>query len=94
MGAPADWPTGEKRGANAPRNSKFNVPLKTTLSPRLQGVAIFACGAHGLCETLETGAAFQNQRAFEPSPDLFQLAHLLDEHARERAGGKWNAGNA
>ena len=45
----------------------------------LQGVAIFASDEHGLFETLETGVSFQDQVAFEPYPDLFQLAHLLDE---------------
>lgn len=53
--------------------------LENHAEPWLQGVAIFACDAHGLFETLETGTAFQNQIAFEPYPDLFQLAHLLDE---------------
>ncbi|GCE21630.1 baeRF10 domain-containing protein [Dictyobacter kobayashii] len=53
--------------------------LENHAEPWLQGVAIFACDAHGLFETLETGVPFQNQIAFEPYPDLFQLAHLLDE---------------
>lgn len=58
---------------------KVQLYLENHAEPWLQGIAIFACNAHGLFETLETGVAFQNQIAFEPYPDLFQLAHLLDE---------------
>ncbi|GCE15291.1 VLRF1 family aeRF1-type release factor [Tengunoibacter tsumagoiensis] len=53
--------------------------LENHVEPWLQGVAIFACDQQNLFETLELGATFQNQIAFEPYPDLFQLAHLLDE---------------
>lgn len=53
--------------------------LENHSEPWHQGAAIFACDAHGLFETLETGVVFQNQIAFEPYPDLFQLARLLDE---------------
>ena len=53
--------------------------LENHAEPWLQGVAIFACHAHGIFETVETGVSFQNQIAFEPYPDLFQLARLLDE---------------
>ncbi len=45
----------------------------------LQGLAIFACNARNLFETLEAGVPFENQVALEPLPDLFQLAHLIDE---------------
>lgn len=58
---------------------KIQLYLENHAEPWLQGVAIFACNAHGLFETLETGVTFQNQIAFEPYPDLFQLARLLDE---------------
>lgn len=45
----------------------------------LQGLAIFACQRLNLFEVLETGVPFENQVVLEPKPDLFQLAHLLDE---------------
>lgn len=45
----------------------------------LQGIAIFACHRIGLFEVLETGVPFENQVVLEPKPDLFQLAHLIDE---------------
>ncbi len=46
----------------------------------LQGVAIFACHRHQLFEVLETGVPFEDQVVLEPFPDLFQLAHLIDEY--------------
>ena len=45
----------------------------------LQGVAIFACQRLNLFEVLETGVPFEDQVVLEPKPDLFQLAHLIDE---------------
>lgn len=45
----------------------------------LQGLAIFACQRLNLFEVLETGVPFEDQVALEPTPDLFQLAHLIDE---------------
>jgi peptide chain release factor subunit 1 len=53
--------------------------IENHAEPWLRGLAIFASHEHGLFETLETGVAFQNQVMFEPYPDLFQLARLLDE---------------
>ncbi len=58
---------------------KIQYYFENHTEPWLQGVAIFACDEHNLFETLETGVPFQNQITFEPYPDLFQLAHLLDE---------------
>lgn len=45
----------------------------------LEGLAIFACQRANLFEVLEAGVHFENQVALEPAPDLFQLAHLIDE---------------
>ena len=47
--------------------------------PWLQGVAIFVCQRPDFFEVLETGVPFENQVMLEPEPDLFQLAHLIDE---------------
>lgn len=44
------------------------------------GVAIFACNRARLFEVLETGVPFEDQVVLEPVPDLYQLAHLIDEH--------------
>jgi hypothetical protein len=43
------------------------------------GVAIFACSARDLFEVVESGVPFANQISAGPTPDLFQLARLLDE---------------
>lgn len=45
----------------------------------LQGLAIFACQRVGLFEVLEAGVPFENHVVLESKPDLFQLAHLIDE---------------
>lgn len=58
---------------------KVESYMENHVEPWLQGLAIFACREHQLFEVLETGVAFQNQIMFEPYPDLFQLARLLDE---------------
>lgn len=44
-----------------------------------EGLAIFACHAHDLWETLVSPVPFENQVAAGPTVDLFQLAELLDE---------------
>lgn len=44
-----------------------------------QGVAIFACAAQGLFETVEAGVPFEHQVSVGSTPDLFQLARLLDD---------------
>lgn len=46
---------------------------------KLQGLAIFACASHNLFEVLESGVPFVDQVALEDKPDIFQLAHLIDE---------------
>ncbi|HEY7834687.1 MAG TPA: Vms1/Ankzf1 family peptidyl-tRNA hydrolase [Ktedonobacterales bacterium] len=49
-------------------------------APWLVGVALFACQRHQLFEVLETGVPFEDQVVLEPVPDLYQLAHVIDEH--------------
>ena len=44
-----------------------------------RGVAIFACAAHGLFEAVEAGVPFEHQVSIGSTPDLFQLARLLDD---------------
>ncbi|GLV55377.1 hypothetical protein KDH_22240 [Dictyobacter sp. S3.2.2.5] len=58
---------------------KVQAYLEHHAEPWLQGVAIFACDAHQLFEYIETGVSFHDQIMYEPYPDLFQLARLLDE---------------
>ncbi|GCE29983.1 peptide chain release factor 1 [Dictyobacter alpinus] len=58
---------------------KVQAYMENHVEPWLQGMAIFSCSDYGLFEVLEAGVSFQNQVMFEPYPDLFQLARLLDE---------------
>ena len=44
-----------------------------------QGLAIFASAGHALFEVVESGVLFEDQVSIGPTPDLFQLARLLDE---------------
>ncbi len=53
--------------------------LSEEYSPSGPGLAIFACAGRGLFEVVEAGVAFENQVSVGPTPDLFQLARLLDE---------------
>ncbi len=43
------------------------------------GVAIFACAATGLFEVVEAGVPFEHQVSVGATPDLFQLARLIDD---------------
>ncbi len=44
-----------------------------------QGLGVFACSGRELFETVESGVPFENQVSVGPTPDLYQLARLLDE---------------
>lgn len=44
----------------------------------MSGLAVFACDDIGLWEVVESHTAFETQVAAGPTPDLFQLARLLD----------------
>lgn len=46
-----------------------------------QGVAIFACSGRDLFQTVEAGVPFENLVSVGQTPDLYQLARLLDEQA-------------
>lgn len=63
--------------ADAARVNRF---FDEHAEPYLQGVAIFACHRLQLFEVLETRVPFEDQVLLEPLPDLYQLAHLADEH--------------
>jgi peptide chain release factor subunit 1 len=44
-----------------------------------EGLAIFACDAHGVWETIAAPIPFEDQVTAGPTADLFQLAQLLEE---------------
>jgi len=56
--------------------------LENEFSAETRGLAIFACAAENLWETVEVGTAFENEVIAGKMPDLFQLADLLDKHEK------------
>lgn len=59
--------------------ARIEAYLDHAVAPATRGIAIFAGTAHQLFETLATDAPFENRISARPTPDLFQLAHLLDD---------------
>lgn len=53
--------------------------LATEFPTETQGLAIFACQAAGLFETVESGRSFETQIGFGKRPQLYQLARLIDD---------------
>jgi hypothetical protein len=73
------WPRGmayDAVRADAARIERF---LDTRVSPASQGVAIFASTPLTLFEALEVEVPFDTQVSAGATPDLFQLARLLDD---------------
>lgn len=62
--------------ADAQRIKAF---VEQQMQASTKGLAIFACAARGVFETVEVEAPFENQVTVASSPDLFQLARLADE---------------
>ena len=59
---------------------RINEYVQSDEARSAQGVAIFACSALGLWETLTTGVPFETHVSAGPTADLFQLARLLDDY--------------
>ena len=53
--------------------------LTHSFTPETRGLAIFACAGRSLFEVVDVGIAFEDHVAVGPTPDLFQLARLLDD---------------
>ena len=54
--------------------------IRTNFDVSKAGFACFACHAHELFQTFETAQPFENQVAFRPAADLYQLAALMDAY--------------
>lgn len=74
------WPRGAAYDNVIEGARRVEAYLDTEIAPAAQGVAIFASPAHHLFETLVTDVAFETQVSALATPDLFQLAGLLDDH--------------
>jgi hypothetical protein len=58
---------------------RINDFVDNEMAPSTEGLAIIACHARGVWETLESGVPFENQVSVGPAPDLYQLARLADD---------------
>lgn len=74
------WPRGAAFDSFQSDAERIQRYLNDDLPASAQGVAIFACAARGLFETIESAVAFENEVALGPVPDLYQLAQLADDY--------------
>ena len=75
-------PRGEDLDSFLADKEKIVEFLENEFSEETQGLAIFACSAKNLWETIEVGTTFENEVVVGKIPDLFQLANLLDKHEK------------
>ena len=74
------WPRGADYDSFVADRDRIQEFIENEFDESGQGLAIFACSAIELWETVTTGVAFRDSVSAEPRPDLFQLARLIDEH--------------
>lgn len=74
---PAHGPHTESLTADIERINEYVAGDELRSVP---GIAIFACSALGLWETLAAQAPFETQVSAGPTADLFQLARLMDDY--------------
>ena len=76
----AFWPRGAAYEAVRADATRIERYLDEQAPPSADGLAIFACEPAGLFETLETGVPFETEVMALATPNLYQLAYLLDDH--------------
>ena len=59
--------------------ARIETYLRDHYPASAHGVAMFACAATGLFEVIEAGVPFEHQVSVGATPDLFQLARLIDD---------------
>jgi len=74
------WPRGDDFDSFKADEERLRRFLDTTYDPAAHGLAVFACSAIRLWETIETGVPFRDSVSVGPTAELFQLARLIDEH--------------
>lgn len=74
------WPRGDDFDSFRADEARLGQFLDSQVDPAAHGLAMFACSAIGLWETIETGVPFRDSVSVGPRVDLFQLARLIDEH--------------
>jgi peptide subunit release factor 1 (eRF1) len=73
------WPRGPEFDSVRGDMARIERFLEGEVASETQGLAIFACSGRDLFEVVEVRTPFENQVAVGPTPDLFQLARLLDD---------------
>lgn len=73
------WPRGAAYDAVQADAARIQRYLDEQAPASAEGLAIFACGPLGLFETLEAGAPFETEVTALATPNLYQLARLLDD---------------
>lgn len=76
----AFWPRGAAYDAVRADAARIERYLDEQATPSAEGLAIFACAPAGLFETVETGVPFETEVMALATPNLYQMAYLLDEH--------------
>ncbi len=76
----AFWPRGAAYDAVRADATRIERYLDEQAPPSADGLAIFACEPAGLFVTLETGVPFETEVMALATPNLYQLAYLLDDH--------------
>lgn len=73
------WPRGPAFDSFTADAARINQYVDEALPVSAQGLAIFASTDRNLFEVVEAGVPFENEVAFAPVPDLFQLARFSDQ---------------
>ncbi|HZC05217.1 MAG TPA: host attachment protein [Ktedonobacterales bacterium] len=73
------WPRGAAYDSVQADVTRIQRYLDDQASASAEGVAVFACGPLGLFETLEAGVPFETEVVALATPNLYQLARLLDD---------------
>jgi peptide chain release factor subunit 1 len=60
--------------------ARINEFVEKEVAPQTEGLALFACNANDLFETVEAAVPFENQVTADERADVYQLARLEDEY--------------
>lgn len=75
-------PRGEDYDSFLADRKKIEEYLAHEFPAETQGLAIFACAGEGLWEVVEIGNHFKNEATVGETPDLYQLAKVIDAHEK------------
>lgn len=73
------WPRGAAFDSFQADAARIDRYLTEEVPSAAQGLALFACAGRDLFEVMTAAVPFENQVSANSTPDLFQLARLLEE---------------